>query len=161
MENYCHHHNTLFTVTIVTQLSYINTISLPIEIHLQIARCHLVETEYGRWCSFLYWFPLTTLKVQLLTLSEWQIVIVFKLEGSQHTQRINRHLAHLPNSLCFVLMASIVGHHLSSDGLLEWWQRQAHCSYRVHHLCYCDLPEEHVFPSWMISVLPWKTLLMV
>ncbi len=89
-------------------------------------------------------------KVQSLTLSEWKIVVLFRLEGSQHTQRIKHHFAHLPNGLCSVLMAGIVGRHLSLDDLLERWQRLPHCSHLVPHVRCSALLEERIFKvEWL------------
>lgn len=128
----------------------ITRISPSIMTHLQIARCHLVGTNYGSEWSFLYWLSLMLLKVQSLTLSEWQIVMLFRLEGSQHTQRIKHHFAHPPNGLCFVLMAGIVGRHLSLEYLLERWQCLAHCSYLAFHLRCSALVEERFFQvEWL------------
>lgn len=132
-------------------LSDNTTISLSITTHLQIAHCHLVETAYGNEKSFLYWLSLMMLKVQSFTLSEWKIVILFRLEGSQHTQRIKHHFVQLPNGLCFVLMAGIVGRHLSLDDPFERWQRLPHCSYLVCHLCCSAVLEERVFQVVCLS----------
>ena len=110
----------------------------------------LFQTAFGDEWIFLYWLSLMLLKVQSLTLSEWRIVMLFRLEGSQHTQRIKDHFAHLPNGLCFVAMAGIVGRHLSLDDLLERWRCLAHCSYRAPHLRCSALLEDRVFQvEWL------------
>jgi len=52
--------------------------------------------------------------------------------GSQHVQRIKPTFTHLPNDLRFVLMAGVVGCHLSLDDLLERWQCVPHRSCLVY-----------------------------
>lgn len=158
-ENYCHHHHTtLFTMRIMT------IPTLRHQHHFATCKdpptdCSLSSCWNGSECSFLYWLSLMLLKVQSLTLSEWQIVMVFKLERSQHTQHIKHHFAHLSNSLCFVLMARIVGRHLSLDDLLERWQCRAHCSYLARHLCCSALLEEHLFHVEWFQFRPGKRCL--
>lgn len=75
----------------------------------QISHCHPIERAYGSECTFLYWLSLMVLKVQSLTLSEWQIGMVLGLGRSQHTQAINSCPPRPP-------------HHLAVGTLSLWWE---------------------------------------
>lgn len=157
---HCHyHHNTcspwwLHVTWSITKMHLeFTTSALPGMSPWQIAHCPLVETACGGEWIFLYWLSLMLLKVQSLTLSEWQIGMQFRLEGSQHTQRIKHYFAHLPNSPCVVLMPGMAGRHLSLDDLLERWQCLTHCSYLAPHLHCSAVLEERVFRVEWLSFL--------
>lgn len=69
----------------------------------------VILKEPGSECTFLYWLSLMVLKVQSLTLSEWQIGMVLGLGRSQHTQAINSCPPHPPS-------------HLAVGTLSLWWE---------------------------------------
>lgn len=108
---------------------------------------HLQITEPA---SFLYRLSLVLLKVLSLTLSEWKIVTVFRLEVSQRTQRIKHHFAHLPNGPWFVLMAG------GSSLVIGWpaWKMTMSTSLLIQ--C-ASSTLQHLsggacFPSWMVVI---------
>lgn len=115
--------------------SNISIIIFWIMTHIQIALCHLVKELMrlnGAFCVVLL-----LLKVQSLTLTQWKIATLVRLEGSKHTRWIKRNYTHLLNDLCFVLMVEVVGRLLSLDDLHERWQYLPHCSCLLPHLCCC------------------------
>lgn len=95
--------------------------------------------------SGLYWLSLMLVKMQSLPMPRWNIVMLHRLKDGKHKQRINHHFILLPNGLCFVWMAGIVGCHLSPDDPHEQWRCLPHCLYLLPHLRCAASSVEHVF----------------
>lgn len=115
----------------------------------QIPNCHSIERAYGSECTILYWLSLIALKLQSLTLSEWQIEMVFELVRSRTGRQtpFSRSPLHpyKTSGRCFVFMARIVGHPLAMDE--PAWTMATLSPFLVHHrehLC-CGGPGEQRF----------------
>lgn len=98
----------------------------------QISHCRPIERAYGSECTFLYWLSLMVLKVQSLTLSEWQIGMVLGLGRSQHMQAINSP----PPTLQWVLW--VYGENCGSSIANGWpaWTMAKLSPFLKHHQLY-------------------------
>lgn len=111
----------------------------------QIPKCHPTERAYGSEYTFLYWLSLIALKVQSLTLSEWQIEIVLELRRSQHMQAV-KHLFFPPT---LTQMLCVYGKNCGSFIVNGWpaWTMATLSPFLIHHkehLC-CGGPGEQRF----------------